>query len=41
MPVSWNDLLLAYDFVNVSAFGEHKVFLCTGMLHSLTEILSD
>jgi len=28
MPVSWNDLLLAYDFVSGAAFGEHKAFLC-------------
>jgi len=40
MPVSWNDLLLAYDFVNGSVFGD-KAFLCTAMLHSLTEVLSD
>jgi hypothetical protein len=27
MPVSWNDLLLAFEFVSASDTGEHQVFL--------------
>jgi hypothetical protein len=28
MPVSWNDLLLAFDFVSSAPMGEHQAFLC-------------
>jgi hypothetical protein len=28
MPVSWNDLLLAVEFVSGARFGEHQAFLC-------------
>ena len=28
MPVSWNDLLLAFDFVSGAPMGEHQAFLC-------------
>jgi len=28
MPVTWDDLLLAFEFVNAAAFGEHRAFLC-------------
>ena len=28
MPVSWNDLLLAFEFVSGAPMGEHQAFLC-------------
>jgi hypothetical protein len=28
MPVSWDDLVLAFEFVGGSSFGEHQAYLC-------------
>jgi hypothetical protein len=35
MPVSWKDLILAFEFVGASNTGEHRAFLCkqTGKLY--------
>jgi hypothetical protein len=35
MPVSWNDLILAFEFVSAGSTREHQVFLCkpTGKLY--------
>jgi hypothetical protein len=35
MPVSWKDLILAFEFVGASNTGEHQAFLCrqTGKLY--------
>ncbi|HWG05700.1 MAG TPA: UPF0158 family protein [Beijerinckiaceae bacterium] len=35
MPVSWDDLLLAFEYVSFDDIGEHGVFLCreTGKLY--------
>ena len=47
MPVSWKDLILAFEFVGASNTGEHQAFLCkqTGELYwqsdSSDELLPD
>jgi hypothetical protein len=35
MPVSWTDLILAFEYLGASSPGEHQVFLCkqTGKLY--------
>ena len=35
MPVSWTDLILAFEFVSAGNTGEHQAFLCkqTGKLY--------
>jgi hypothetical protein len=50
MPVSWTDLILAFEFVSAGDTGEHQAFLCkqTGKLYwqsdssdELDELLDD
>jgi hypothetical protein len=43
MPVSWKDLILAFEFVGASNTGENQVFLCkqTGELHWHSDSLGD
>jgi hypothetical protein len=43
MPVSWKDLILAFEFVGASSTGEHQVFLCkkTGELHWHSDSLDE
>jgi hypothetical protein len=43
MPVSWKDLILAFEFLGASSTGEHQVFLCkqTGELHWHSDSLDE
>jgi len=43
MPVSWKELILAFEFVGASSTGEHQVFLCkqTGELHWHSDSLDE
>ena len=43
MPVSWSDLMLAFDFVSGGAGDDHQAFLCkqTGKLYWHSESLDD
>jgi hypothetical protein len=43
MPVSWKDLILAFEFVGASNTGENQVFLCkqTGELHWHSDALGE
>src|SRR5262245_43006099 len=41
MPVSWDDVLLAFHFVNGSRFGENQAFLCktSGRIYCHSDLL--
>ena len=43
MPVSWKDLLLAFEFVSASSTGEHRAFLSqrTGQLYWHSDATDD
>ena len=43
MPVNWNDLVLAFEFVGASSTGEHQAFLCkrTGTIYWHSELSDD
>jgi len=43
MPVSWDDLLLAFHFVSGSRFGENQAFLCktSGRIYWHSDLLDD
>ena len=43
MPVNWNDLVLAFEFVGASSSDEHQAFLCkqTGKIYWHSELSDD